>query len=620
MRGGRETPVRRLAWVASACTLAACGDGQPAAGIRTEAVRHFEVASALVGSELGASAIDYLRGKDRELALGLSPEGDFELVSETRTPGLRHARLQQRYLGVPVLHSEVIVHADDTSFLGFNGYVTANLDGFEVAPEVTESEALAIAEADRGRAIDYAREEARLVIRSRAGGGADLAWQVELFNQSQPDAPIGRWFYFVDASSGDILHSFDGLESDVEQASGPGGTPTHAVSWDGQLDVEQMGPRYAMYTDDLMTEDDDKDTWVLGDSLDDFPDPEVNDAHGYTEVALEAMRDWMGRDSIDDGGLLLVGRVHTDGLEDKTAYWDGSKANFGPTAYAYESSQSLDVVGHEFGHGFTQYHSGLAYEDQPGGLNESFSDVAGTVAEFYFEGEEADFYNGEDLMDNGLVIRDLTMAPYQDYHDGLDPHDASIWGNHAFVLAVGRTIAATGMTTTDAVRAMGEVWYTANAAYWTSGSSFEEACRGTVDAARALGYTSEIAEGIAQSWSDGGVTCESGLLVCDFDDSCDAGEGETCASCPDDCGACEQDCGFWTRAKCDIGIGDCSRCDNSEPGCGDHLCDGDETDENCPEDCGCAALSCGTVAPFGCFCDDGCDDVGDCCADVDVCN
>ena len=52
----------------------------------------------------------------------------------------------------------------------------------------------------------------------------------------------------------------------------------------------------------------------------------------------------------------------------------------------------------------------------------------------------------------------------------------------------------------------------------------------------------------------------------------------------------------------------------------DDICDGDESDENCPQDCGCAAFDCGQVAPYGCFCDDICEDYGDCCADRgDVC-
>jgi hypothetical protein len=50
--------------------------------------------------------------------------------------------------------------------------------------------------------------------------------------------------------------------------------------------------------------------------------------------------------------------------------------------------------------------------------------------------------------------------------------------------------------------------------------------------------------------------------------------------------------------------------------CGDGKCSVAEDDQNCPGDCGCAAeQSCGGVAPFGCYCDAGCDQRGDCCAD-----
>jgi len=523
----------------------ACG-GEDGSAIRIHPVRHMEVANALVGAELGPSAIDYLRRFDGDLDLALSADDDFELLSETRAAGLRHVKLQQRHLEVPVLHSQVMVHADDTTFLGFNGYLTANLDGFDVTPEVPESDALAIAEADRagGASLEYASEEIRLVIR----------------------------------------------------------------------------PRSFMNTDDLKTFDmspESRGLWVTGDSLEDFPDAAINDGHGYAEITLKVMREWMGHDSTDDGGRPLLLRVHADDVRDQTAYFNDDTANFGPTVYDYESSQSLDIVAHEFGHGFTRHHSDLEYSNQSGGLNESFSDVAGTVAEFYFEGAAADFFIGEDLFSGTSFLRQMSAASEWSYEEGLDPHDASAWPNRAFFLAVGRYIASAGVSTTDAVRAMGHVWYTANAAYWTSGTSYEEGCRGTVDAARALGYTSEIAEGIAQSWADTGIECESGTFVCDHDDNCDAGEGETCASCSEDCGDCAEHCSFWKKAKCEVGIGDCSRCDVTEPGCGDHICDGDEDDSNCPLDCGCAALSCDQVAPFGCFCDEGCHDVGDCCADRD---
>ena len=125
-----------------------------------------------------------------------------------------------------------------------------------------------------------------------------------------------------------------------------------------------------------------------------------------------------------------------------------------------------------------------------------------------------------------------------------------------------------------------------------------------------------MVQGLADSWADVGVVCESGTTVCNQDDQCDAADGETCASCSDDCGSCAQDCSFWKKAKCKIGIGDCSQC-GDDSGCGDGVCDGDESDQNCAQDCGCAALDCEVIAPFGCWCDEVCEDLGDCCADHD---
>jgi hypothetical protein len=46
---------------------------------------------------------------------------------------------------------------------------------------------------------------------------------------------------------------------------------------------------------------------------------------------------------------------------------------FGPLGTA------LDVVGHELTHGITQYTAGLVYAEQPGALNEAFSDIFGAL-------------------------------------------------------------------------------------------------------------------------------------------------------------------------------------------------------------------------------------------------
>jgi Zn-dependent metalloprotease len=44
---------------------------------------------------------------------------------------------------------------------------------------------------------------------------------------------------------------------------------------------------------------------------------------------------------------------------------------------------SLDVIGHELAHGITQHEAALEYYGQPGALNESFSEVLGSLVNQY---------------------------------------------------------------------------------------------------------------------------------------------------------------------------------------------------------------------------------------------
>ncbi|HEU5057652.1 MAG TPA: M4 family metallopeptidase [Kofleriaceae bacterium] len=592
----------------------------------TEPVRHQEVNNALVGSALEADAVAYVKGHDTQLQLGLSDDGDYDPLSVVEDAGLRHVKLQQTYLGVPIVASEIIVHASDDTFVGFNGYVTRNLDGFDVNATVSGDQALDIARRDYSSdSLVYSRETSRLAILPRPVEGADLVWQIELRHDVQPGHGPGRWHYFIDARAGTIVKKFDGLHT-LEQASGPGGNARVSRTWSAQLDVESDDGEFVMDTErqetrDLEGEEDGGEAFRAP-ALDQFDDPDINDAHGHTEIALDMMRDWMGRVSIDDNGFKIISRVHV-GENVDIAWWDGEFTNYGDSNpdVRYPRPGALDVVAHEMNHGFTEFHSGLVYENESGGLNESFSDVAGTLAEFY-RGNGTDMLIAEDIyVAADGAHRDMcqpasrgSIQHLDDYEDGHEVHSSSGIGNRAFCLAVGRYRASTGASPVAAVQAMGQVWYTANAAYWTSGTTYLEACRGTVDAARARGLASDVVKGIADSWADVGAGCDTSTTVCNDDGTCDAAAGETCASCPDDCGSCAQDCSFWKKAKCKIGIGDCSQC-SDDSGCGDHICDGDETDSNCPQDCGCAAYGCEDLSPYGCWCDPICEDIGDCCAD-----
>ena len=95
-------------------------------------------------------------------------------------------------------------------------------------------------------------------------------------------------------------------------------------------------------------------------------------------------------------------------------------------------TKPVDVAGHELTHGVTAREARLDYRDQPGALNESFSDVFGSLVKQRTLGqtaEEADWIIGEGLFTprvNGFGIRSL-KAPGTAYDDpvlGKDPQPA----------------------------------------------------------------------------------------------------------------------------------------------------------------------------------------------------
>ena len=61
---------------------------------------------------------------------------------------------------------------------------------------------------------------------------------------------------------------------------------------------------------------------------------------------------------------------------------------------------AIDVIGHELTHGVTQYTASLNYANQPGALNESMSDVFGSLVKQQTLGQtaaQADWIIGQGL-------------------------------------------------------------------------------------------------------------------------------------------------------------------------------------------------------------------------------
>jgi Zn-dependent metalloprotease len=112
------------------------------------------------------------------------------------------------------------------------------------------------------------------------------------------------------------------------------------------------------------------------------------DGFGTTRDFYKAVFD---RNSIDDHGMRLDGYVHR-GTEYNNAFWDGQEMVFGDGdgVLFTDFTKSLDVIAHELTHGVTQMTANLTYHNQSGALNESISDVFGSLVKQWSLGQTAD--------------------------------------------------------------------------------------------------------------------------------------------------------------------------------------------------------------------------------------
>ena len=165
-------------------------------------------------------------------------------------------------------------------------------------------------------------------------------------------------------------------------------------------------------------------------------DVAVDEAYDGTGATFDLYWDVFQRNSIDDAGLPLRSTVHYGAGYDN-AFWDGSQMIFGDgdgTVFN-RFTIAVDVVGHELTHGVTDSLAGLEYQGQSGALNESMSDVFGSLVKQYVNeqtAEDADWLIGEGLFTSrvsGVALRSM-KEPGTAYDDpqlgGKDPQPATM--------------------------------------------------------------------------------------------------------------------------------------------------------------------------------------------------
>ncbi|EAA5902104.1 M4 family metallopeptidase [Salmonella enterica] len=159
----------------------------------------------------------------------------------------------------------------------------------------------------------------------------------------------------------------------------------------------------------------------------------VDEAYNYLGITHDFFWKIYHRDSLDNKGLALTGTVHY-GRDYQNAFWNGQQMVFGDGdgEIFNRFTIAIDVVAHELTHGVTETEAGLIYFEQAGALNESLSDVFGSlVKQFHLQqtAEQADWIIGEGLLAKGINGKGLRSmaAPGTAYDDpllGKDPQPA----------------------------------------------------------------------------------------------------------------------------------------------------------------------------------------------------
>ncbi len=131
-------------------------------------------------------------------------------------------------------------------------------------------------------------------------------------------------------------------------------------------------------------------------------DPNVEIAKKNGEIVLEFLQEILGRNSFDDRGTEL--KIHLHAKEyDENAVWSNNAVYIGDTSDERYTTlaKDIDIIGHETVHGVVQYTANFKYQGQSGALNESLSDVIGSMIKQYSKNQkagEADWLIGDEYV------------------------------------------------------------------------------------------------------------------------------------------------------------------------------------------------------------------------------
>lgn len=359
-----------------------------------------------------------------------------KIISQDKdATGSEHLRYQQTINGLPVEHAEYIVHTVGGRVFAQNGRWIKDIPQNLPAATLTESSALTAAlQFVHARSYKWqdAGEEA-FIKKEQNNPNATFYPKGQLvFYSGEDDVipsalrpaykfdiyasdPVSRQIVFVDAVNGQILGKRELLHTTAATgiaATAYSGIQTIATDYTGSTYRLQENTRgNGIQTFNLQkktnysTAIDFTDADNNWNNINANKDQYATDAHWGAEMTYDFYKNKFGRNSIDNAGFAIKSYVHYS-TSYFNAFWDGSRMTYGDGSSTDNNLPltALDVCGHEISHGLTSFTSNLTYSNEPGAMNEGFSDIFGTAIEFYARPASADWLIGGDF----YIIRSMS--------------------------------------------------------------------------------------------------------------------------------------------------------------------------------------------------------------------
>jgi bacillolysin len=358
--------------------------------------------------------------------------GSFKIEKTNKDElNTKHYRAQMTVDEIPVYGAELIIHTNpEGGVYSINGQAEPDIPAkaWKKMIEINEKEAIAAAESYLGIELkkeNYSHEPSADIYLYQANS----EWQpVYLTTLQFIDPYPANWKIFVNAESGKVVDSFNSAAGTASVGTGTGvHGETRSLNTDytgGTYYLRDLTKSAQITTYDLNHSTSGNGT-LMADTDNNFNSTVQRagvDAHYFAGIVYDYYKNKFNRNSYNGNGAEIISRVHY-GTNYNNAGWtgyemiygDGDGTTFGPF------SGALDVIAHELTHAVTENEANLEYQDQPGALNESFSDIFGYLA----EGDTDDWQMGEDCYTPntpGDALRDLQNPTLYDQPAHMDDY------------------------------------------------------------------------------------------------------------------------------------------------------------------------------------------------------